>query len=166
MKCKKCGEELRSDAKFCYECGQKVDIETNAQEIKEEVNNIKPVVLNENKEKRIVSSIKNDTFFCLLSIACYFGGPILQVLFGYLSEISKIFLVFTRVITLLPFIAYALAIYAKVKYPESKFAKILLIVYLVLFILGLIAIVIIIVSCAYMAQDCSSMGIIFNSLFK
>ena len=114
MKCKKCGKELNKDDQFCIECGESVK-ETN-------------VAKNEEKMK---NGMRKDTFLCIISIIMYIGGPVLAKLFTTLKDYSNIFGFLSRVASLLPFFAFALVIYTKVKYPKSKFATILLIVFVV-----------------------------------
>ena len=153
MKCKKCGKELNKDDQFCIECGESVNEITN----KEKTNNA-----------------NKDTFLCIVSIIMYICGPILARLFNTFKDYSNIFGFLSRVASLLPFFAFALVIYTKVKYPKSKFATILLIIYISLFVLAVIAIIILIVACVETLkgcgeidwEGCKSMGFIINSLFQ
>ena len=98
MKCSKCGKDINKDDKFCAECGQVVNFivkenpkdDKKKDEVKNEESNMKDEttkeVNTEVEEKRIVSGMKNDTFFCVLSIICYVVGPILFRVFGMLSD--------------------------------------------------------------------------------
>ncbi len=183
MKCSKCGYEINEGDKFCRECGQVVESTTPEKEVKEKTKNVEEpkeevkeevktevtTVTNKPEEKRIVSSMANDTFFCLCSIICYIACPLLTGLFAYLDTKSDVFSPFVRIPMLLPFAAYGLAIYAKVKYPESKFAKILLIIYIVLFVLGIILMIIAVIACAIFLRDClegcQGLGSIISLLF-
>ena len=169
MKCPKCGKEVNKEDKFCNECGELLVTDVTPAK-KEEVKETKT---EEVEEKRIISSMGNDTFFCLCSLACYFGGPLLTALFTKLSEYTKLFSLFGRITMLLPLAAYGLAIYAKVKYPKSTFAKVLLIVYIAMFVLAIIGLILIVIACAAMLRDCgnqaegcSQMGYIFSLLFQ
>jgi hypothetical protein len=109
--------------------------------------------------------MENDVFFCLLSIACYIGGPILAFILGLIENEIGVTFILSRLASLLPLAAYGLAIYAKVKYPKSQFAKVLLIIYLVIFVLAIIAVVIFIVSCLNALENCGSMGEILNLFY-
>ncbi|MBO4457877.1 MAG: hypothetical protein J5802_09165 [Butyrivibrio sp.] len=53
---------------------------------------------------------------------------------------------------------YVLAIMAIVKNPKSKYAKTLIIVYIAEFVLAVLAVVIIIVTCVHMLEDCSGIS--------
>ena len=166
MKCSKCGHELKENDKFCTECGEVV----NKEEVKEEKETKKEDVKTEKvqtEEKRIISSMGNDTFYCVLSMICFFGGPIISGLIAYLSK--GVANQLEALIGILPLAGLALCIYAKIKYPQSKFAKVLLIVYIVLIVLAIIAIVVALIACVLACRSCAdswgSMGNIFNSLW-
>ena len=155
MKCKNCGQELESNDEFCNECGQSVK-ETN-------------VAKNEEKMK---NGMRKDTFLCIISIIMYIGGPVLAKLFTTLKDYSSVFGFLSRVAALLPFFAFALVIYTKVKYRESKFAKILLIIYLIIINLILIGITILLISCINLLSNCDetwksieSLGYLISLLF-
>jgi len=156
MKCKNCGKELESNDEFCNECGQSVK-ETNAAK----------------NEEKMKNGMKKDTFLCIISIIMYIGGPVLAKLFTTLKDYSSVFGFLSRVATLLPFFAFALVIYTKVKYRDSKFATILLIIYISLFVLAIIALILLIIACVEMLKgcgnmdwdSCKTMGYIINSLF-
>lgn len=157
MKCIKCGKDLNVGDKFCKDCGQKVE------EVTQQVENVKPTEAEVVKEeKRIVSGMENDTFLCIISLICYFGGPIITALLGMISSKIPFMAIFNRITSLLPLFGFGLAIYTKVKYPKSTFAKVLLIVYIVLFVISLLLIFIFIVSCIKGLSECSNMGLIFN----
>jgi hypothetical protein len=163
MKCNKCGKELKENDKFCPECGQVVNEikEEVKEEIKkEEVKPQEPVI----EEKRIVSGMKNDTFFCVLSLIFYIGGPALSKLFLMFKSYSSIFETIANITRLFPLIGFGLVIYAKVKYPKSKFAKTLLIIYIILFAIAIVYIIIVVVACYLILKDCSnsSLGFILN----
>lgn len=158
MKCKNCNHELNENVNYCPECGQKVD------EIKVEVTK-KEIV---NEEKRINKNMSNDTFFCVLSLLFLTVGSSLATFFYQLAEKVGSLEILGKVFTLSPFIAFALAIYAKVKYPKSKFAKVLFIVYLVLIVLAILYIVFVVVACYFILRGCtdSNLGYILINLIK
>lgn len=131
MFCSKCGKELKETDKFCNNCGTVID---NTQ-------------TNQNKEeKQIISGTDNATVFCIISLILMHGLPLITWFIPYLKYISGIG----------PLAGLVLLIYTRIKYPESKFAKILLIVEIVLFALGILAVVIMIIACGSMLSSCSS----------
>ena len=150
MKCSKCGKELNEEQKFCDNCGQKVEeVKEKTEKEKEEIKEEKEVIVEQVKqEKKIVSFMENDQFFCTLSLILYFGSGIIETLIAALAESIPSMRSLMALVGLCPLAAYALCIYARIKYPNSKFAKILLIVYIVLFVLGILALVLILVLCA------------------
>ena len=149
MKCSKCGHEINKEDKFCRECGQVVENNTPIKEEKKE--EVKVEVTTPTKP---ASSKDEATTLCVYSIICYVATPILTIIFQYLGERYSFFALFSRVTMLLPFVAYGLAIYAKVKYPESKFAKVLLIVYIVLFVLAIVLMIVAVIACAVFLKNC------------
>ena len=128
MKCPKCGKELNEGDHFCTECGTKIELP-------------KP------QEKRIVNSMENSTFLCMISIICYFGWPFVAGLIGLIGEALPIINTLQGICGLLPIAGFILAIVAWAKYPKTTFPKVLVIVYAVLFILALILIIIIAAAC-------------------
>ncbi len=164
MKCIKCGKELNEGDKFCRDCGQKVEDVKQSEAQNSQSQTQSQVQTQEvvKEEKRIVSSMENDTFLCIISLACYFGGPIITWLLNIISYKIPFMAIFNRITSLLPLFAFGLVIYTKVKYPKSTFAKTLLIIYIVLFAISLILLFVFIVSCIKGLSECSNIGLIFN----
>lgn len=158
MKCPKCGNETNKEDKFCRECGELLKEETKEEVKKEEPKKeeVKEETKQENvvEEKRIISSMANDTFYCVLSLILYFGGPTLSRFFATLRDYASVFGFFEKIFVLTPLVAFGLAVYAKVKYPKSLFAKVLLIVYICLFALALLSIIVLLVACDIMLKNC------------
>ena len=140
MYCNKCGNKLNENSKFCPQCGQKVLKKTN--------------IVNQNK---IVNTQANDqaTILCLVSIACYIVGPLIL----YINELLDIdfFNAVAAIITLAPL---PIAIYTRIKYPNSQFAKVLLWVYIAITIMFIIYIVIMFIACMAVLESCDGIDMI------
>ena len=149
MKCSKCGKELNKTDAFCSNCGEPVKKEEEPKT--EEKNDV--IVEKVSGEKKIVSFMENDQFFCTLSLILYFGSGLIETLIAMLVKSVPALKGLMALVGLCPLAAYALCIYARIKYPNSKFAKILLIVYIVLFALGILLAIVLIIACAAFARE-------------
>ena len=108
---------------------------------------------------------KNATILCLISLGLHF---IPETISGFLtsvlenvseaSSVSNVSEIGTILISLLfggSYIAsWVLMILARVKYKESKFAKVLMWVYIGILAAGILAVILIIATCAYILKDC------------
>ena len=152
MKCSNCGKDLNENEKFCPNCGLKVN---NKEEAK--------VPETSTEEKQIINGMKNDTFFCVLSLICMYGLGTISALLNWLTD-STFGAMLSGITRLGPLAAWVLVIYAKIKYKNSKFAKILLIIYIIQLVAVIIFGIFIIVSCLKIANDCgnSGFGFIYN----
>ena len=161
MNCSQCGNKLNKTDKFCTNCGFKVgDNNNNNNEIAN--NNAVP---NDNVEKPIINGLRNDQALCILSLILFYVVPIINYsLFMALSK-NPLLNFISSILNLAPLVGIGIAIYAKVHYPKSKFAKILLIIYVVQVIIGIAALIILFVTCAYAFRGCGSIGEIINLLF-
>ena len=130
MKCPKCGKELTENDNFCPECGEKIIREV-----------AKP------EEKRIVQSMENSTFLCMISMICYFGWGIIAAIIGSIGSVFPPLEVLQGLIAFLPLAGLILAIVAWAKYPKATFPKVLTIVYIVLSILAIFIIILLAASC-------------------
>lgn len=161
MKCNFCGQELKEKDKYCPNCGKKVVIENTSTKI----------VLDNNDpyyEDQYIKGLNNDTTLCIASLICAYGIPIISTILDTLSRLipplESIFSFLSGILWIPSLAALPLAIYAKVKYPQSTFAKVLIIVYIVQFILGILAVVILAVTCVNAFSDCGNLGSIFSWL--
>lgn len=165
MNCRICGHELKNTDKFCPECGTKIiKLETKTKKkdaviVKEKTNKTK------NEEKQYVNGINNDTALCIASLICAYGLPIVGKIlewFGHLLyPIRWIFGLATGLLWLLSLAALPLAIYARIKYPESTFAKVLIIIYVIQLILGILFVLLIFVTCGAILESCGSLGLLW-----
>ena len=107
---------------------------------------------------------KKATILCIISLVCQFAPEVFGGIFsGIVEGIGKMsnssaLEPLTYVSSMLvggTYIAsWVLMIIARVKYKESKFAKVLMWVYIGILAASIIAIVIIVAMCAYMLKDC------------
>ena len=143
MFCKNCGSEINSDSIFCENCGTRVK--------EEPVNNVSQNNTNNVEEN------KNANILCIISLICTFGLDIIATLISEFIP-SKSTNLIVSILYLGPLAGIVLAIIARVKYPSSKFAKVLLIVYLVLFVGSIIFSIVFMFACAYAFRDCGRIG--------
>jgi len=107
---------------------------------------------------------KKATILCIISLVCQFAPEIISGVFsGVLNSLDELtsnssLEPITYAFSLLTggtYIAsWVLMIIARVKYKESKFAKVLMWVYIGILAASVIALVLIIAMCAYMLKDC------------
>jgi uncharacterized membrane protein YvbJ len=145
--CKYCGKELEENATFCGNCGKEIEqINTTSN-----VNNIS----NNKIEKSTNTDEEDARIYCILSLVCtFFSGIITKILYSLNINIYSI----TPLCTI---IGIVLMIYARVKYPKSKFAKVLMWLYLILFILGILMIIVLIICCFEIIDSCGDIGLIW-----
>lgn len=125
MYCKNCGVKLEGE-NFCQNCGNSL------------VPNQTPVVAQQVEIKDNTADI-----LCTISVCLYFGMPLLSTLLCIigLAPLAYIISPFSRIA------AYVLMIIARVKYPESKFAKILMWIYIALFAVSIVLAIILTIAC-------------------
>lgn len=101
--------------------------------------------------------------YCIASLICLIVANITFALphsiFGFLGDYSR----YIYQVNCLIFIAgLILAIIAKVYYPKNKFAKVLIILYIVEIVVALVVMVIVVAACIFTfascINDCSSCG--------
>ena len=108
---------------------------------------------------------KKATIFCIISLALHFipgfiSGTLTSIV-ETITETSSNFNSAEPVSLLISILfggsyiaSWVLMIIARVKYKESKFAKVLMWVYIGILAAGILAVVLIIAMCAYMLKDC------------
>ncbi len=133
MKCEKCGNDINPNEKFCTNCGNPVPVVE--QPTPEVVTSPVPVDTNEQANR-----------LCIISLILYFGSSIIAGILTFLSGGNEVVSnMFSGIAGLGPLAGIVLMIVARVKYPESRFAKTLMWIYIALTILGIILIVVVIV---------------------
>ena len=137
MYCINCGKEVKENSNFCDSCGTNVNI------------------AKENLVDTTIQDEKNANLLCIISLILYFGsGIVFGLLFSLFPNGSKL----ESLSGLSPLAGIVLMIVARIKYPKNKFAKVLMWIYISLTILGLIAMAIFLVACAYALKDCNTLG--------
>ncbi len=125
MKCSRCGEELIPGDKFCTNCGYSVNeaIQTNT---------IQPTTIP--PQNAYAYDTKKANQLCIISLLLYFVAPLALGIVGILLDVlfkSEILTTgFTGLGSVARIAAFVIVIVARVKYPTSKFAKVLLWVYI------------------------------------
>lgn len=147
--CSKCGSELPEVGNFCIECGEKFRDEVEVQKVNEVNNN---AVSSEVVSTTTADNIdeKNSSFLCAVSlILMYLGFPVVLVIANFFPSSFNSFFALLGLIS--PLVAFVLMVIARIKYPKSTFAKILMIVYLI----QLALVLFLIISLAYLCNYCS-----------
>lgn len=159
MYCRNCGKELLEGAKFCQYCSSIQEYNQNQVVIPQQINNKQ-----ETTTTLVVDNHKANVL-CTISLLLYFSGPVialmlyliiatassstdvLDVLYGVLSGTLAIS-------SVTGLAAYVLMIVARVKYPKSIYAKVIMWIYIVFFILGIIAFAALIIYCGWYTGNC------------
>lgn len=113
-----------------------------------------------NNDKQLSPSDKQKADrLCILSLICYFGTSVVAVLAELLEDIPLIGSLVGLVAIMMPPAAIVLMIIARVKYRQSKFAKVLMWLYIILAILstviGIIAGLLAIIACGSAVNSCT-----------
>ena len=149
MYCTNCGEALNKNNMYCTKCGTKQEEIVKANDTVEVNNHLANVL-------------------CTISLCLYFGMPILSVIiyiitFGLTinadvtdSGVAGLFLSgFSLVAWAARIAAYVLMIIARVKCPKSTYAKVVMWIYIALFVMGLVALVVMMITCAGILVECA-----------
>jgi len=136
MYCTNCGEKFTKEYKYCPNCGNKIET-TN-------------ITYSDSK----IEDEKQANILCVISLILTFGSSLLDKGIDYLIPNN-----YSSVITSLgPLSGLVLMIIARVKYPKSVFAKVLMWVYIVLILLAIIAFIVLVVSCFYACSHMDTSG--------
>jgi hypothetical protein len=147
MKCEKCGTDLVQGEKFCRNCGaENVNNTTSTEEVTPEV------VSGPNQEQRTQEANR----LCIISLILYFGSSLIAGIINFVIGDSGLSNAITSLAALGPLAGIILMIVAKVKYPDNKFAKVLMWVYIGLtvgaIVLAIIAVVFFVALCGSLAE--------------
>lgn len=148
--CSKCGSELPETGNFCIECGEKFRDEVEVQKVNEVNNN---AVSSEVVSTTTADNIdeKNSSFLCAVSlILMYLSFPVVLVIADFFPSSFNSF--FALLGSISPLVAFVLMVIARIKYPKSTFAKILMIIYLIQLALVLILIIILVYLCNFCSR--------------
>lgn len=153
MYCTNCGKKLEENEIICQNCGNNSLTSNNNIQNK---NNIQTISEEDNKKANKLS---------ILSIILFISPEILILLSDLIEKIinnQKIIMlitnIFTSLYTLAPLAALTLLIYTRIKYPENKRSKILLILMIIIIIIYIIASIIMLFACIGATITC------FNNL--
>ena len=158
MYCPNCGEKMEEKDNFCIKCGtpknNTIGVESNIPNTQ-----ISSTSINNGQQKPIkVDNISEEdnrkaNLICTISLILTYGYSLFSKLISYgNSNISEIFDSFAG---LAPLIGLVLMIYARVKYPNNKFAKVLMWIYIINVIIAIVGMIIIVATCTSMIQSCS-----------
>ena len=141
MFCSNCGTKLSENENFCTNCGKQMKVVETPQQVQ-----VKKDIEETPEDK------KNAHLLCIISLILTFASDIIagivSVIFPPLGSLL------VEVAPLCNLAGLVLMIVARVKYPKNKFAKILMWIYIILFLLGILAVVLLFVACMY---TCSTM---------
>lgn len=148
MYCKNCGKKLEDSKSFCGNCGTK-----------QEVEEIIEVKVENDPTKKDENHLAN--VLCTISLCLYFGGStVIGILIGILSAAPLITGPLMSLLSiasgLCPIAAYVLMIIARVKCPKSTYAKVVMWIYIALFILSIIVFLIMLVACTGLLVSCAN----------
>ena len=159
MLCPKCKAQIEEDSNFCTNCGAVIErkdevIQTNEENKNSEVKPQTPITINNEQEDNNKANI-----LCFISLALKYIPSILTGIFYGITDNLKN--TNNPIISLLgvgPLIAFVLMIVVRVKYPKNKFGKVLMWIYIVELIISLILIIVIVIACAKILNDCGQSG--------
>ena len=142
MFCTECGKKITKNNKFCSNCGKEV-------EIKEAI--VEAPVVEQKKESVEDKNNHLANVLCTISVCLYFGMPFVSFIFycitggimsygdDYTSAIASFFSSIVGILSSLSTLAaYVLMIVARVKCPKNTFGKVLMWVYIALFVMGIV----------------------------
>lgn len=138
MYCRNCGNQLKEEENFCGVCGTSRDLNINTTPVPtpQQLQNV-----NEKKD--------NDTANILsaISLILFTGGSYIFNMVGLpqLSGVSGL-------------AGLTILIYTRIKYPKNIFAKILMWLAIILFILWIFFIFLFFISCSVALRDCNGIG--------
>ena len=170
MYCRNCGNKIDENKNFCGKCGTK---------LKEEKENAVYIIpdnidaatfINNSKNNQNVQNINNNdniyhvdnieyckkaNILCIISLMLVFVPVLIFLIlvnvYGWVDELKIIF----SIMFITPLIGFVISIYAAIKYKESNFVKGLLKFYVLLIIIGIIALIITLIKCL---DACGRMG--------
>ena len=139
MKCNRCGEPLLTEDRFCTNCGTPIPTQPQMQTVQVNPNNMNNALADDNKKANTL---------CIISILCYMVIPVivgaLTIFLSALTNDSS----FTSLLSMISapsrIAAFVLVIIARAKYPNNKFAKILMWVYISLIIAAFVLVIILV----------------------
>lgn len=159
MKCKNCGIEITEDCKFCTNCGTPIG-ETTTQENNStpSTQKVEPTQTIVNNNVNTLEDDKKANKLCIISLVLkYVPSILIGGVYSAVDSSNSIANALTLLLGLGPLAALILMIYVRVKYPKNTFGKVLMWLYIIEIVFSLIAIVIIMITCAGILNSCKGM---------
>ena len=142
MFCSNCGNKLNENDQFCNKCGQA--ILKNKGVMVNNANNSTNINNDDEKKANILSAI---------SLIVGFGmDAVITILATFLPKARDVLRSF-GITGSLPILGLVIMIVARVKYPNNKFAKIVMWIYIVGFVITIVAILAIFATCITSCKD-------------
>lgn len=136
MFCTNCGQKLKAKARFCEYCGYGVEEDEN------------PNIINNPVQNNNINNSGANTL-CTISLVCFVFPILLYILtipFTYNTNGKDALPILINLTgTMSSIAALVLMIVARVKYPKSTFANVLMWVYISLYAIGLIVFIIVLI---------------------
>lgn len=165
MFCRNCGEKLEDGDRFCIKCGTPIVQQHEIGNIIQEENNsnnqlnqLNAAVVNNKVIDNNMSEEdkKNANMLCIISLILTYGSGIFPI-FSVLENPDSNN-IFSILCSMGPLIGLVLMIIARIKYPNSKFAKVVMWIYIINIIIMMIGLLLLIITCYAAIQSCSGMG--------
>lgn len=138
--CSKCGTVVDADSKFCINCGEKLDINTDVNTSIVSVDNVDSNNNQSIPQNEINNDDSNATILGIVSLALFFLG---STIFGFLSTMFPFAGMFISNLSgLCPLAGLSVMIFGRIKYPENKFLKIvmwIIIISIIVVVVGFIS---------------------------
>ena len=135
--CENCGNKINQGDTFCTNCGHQLY-----------PNNNQPY---QNQKIYTVEDDKKANKLGIISLCLYFGPAILSAISFLATAASSTFkyilTIFSGLSGLSSLAAIVLMIIIRIKYPQNRLGKIIMWLYIILFILGIVLSIIIFVAC-------------------
>lgn len=113
---------------------------------------------------------KKATILCIVSLGLMFAIPLICSIITVLlmdaaadsSAVQSITMLFGCITAFSPLAALALMIYTRIRYPKSRFGKILMWIYIAIAILVVIGVIVVFATCMYEVDRCAKSGLVIG----
>lgn len=139
-----CGQKLNENAKFCINCGQQIDIDNSNNNINYQNTQSKQDTVTTNNINN-VENTNECNLLCVLSLVLGYGSNVIMTLLYLLLPNESKYI--QSIFSLCPIAGLTLMIIARVKYPQSKFAKVVMWIYIVSIGLVVIGFIVLVAAC-------------------
>lgn len=141
MICKNCNTYNPDGQKFCSNCGMPLSIPEEVPEIPKEV-------------QQPVQRDINPNILCIASLGILIFNGVLERIVDAFTHTSILYRVLSTINEMAPLVAIALVIIVRVKYPDNVFGKVLMWLYIVLFVALVVLLFSTIAACFYGLSNC------------